>query len=68
VNANNANVQVNNHNKNDPTGPEVRMDAVSYDRVESIWKQMRTIVSNLSLVLMTLALCSLYYVVTGMQV
>jgi hypothetical protein len=44
------------------------MDAVSYDRVESIWKQMRTIVSNASLVLMTLALCSLYYVVTGMQV
>jgi hypothetical protein len=44
------------------------MDAVSYDNVEDAWKQVKTIVTNKPLILLTFALTSLYFVVTGIQV
>jgi MFS family permease len=50
-----------------PNGKGVRIDTIDLDNYQTVWQQVKVILGNKLLVLMTLALCSLYYVVTGIQ-
>jgi len=45
----------------------VRMDTINYNEVKSIVQQTKMILGNRTLVLTSVSLCSLFYVVTGVQ-
>lgn len=45
----------------------VRIDTIPLAHLASFWEQIRMLISNWLFIWITLALCSLYYVVTGIQ-
>ncbi len=45
----------------------VRIDTINYNEVKSIVQQTKMILGNKTLVLTSVSLCSLFYVVTGVQ-
>lgn len=46
----------------------IRIDAINYDAVKHTWEQVKKVLGNKTLILTCLSLCSLFYVVTGVQV
>ena len=50
------------------TERNIRIDAINYDTFKKTWEQVKKVLGNKTLILTCLSLCSLFYVVTGVQV